>query len=198
MALDSEHERALLLGDTDMLNSFAEDFSNCYWRLPIDEVAQFAVLTPEECSRIWRPDAIAQALTTWRSAAKKDTDADREYQKVVAAEGLDLREPRVFLHQFAQLRPELFPIEYVIFAEMLYADLPKTPRYSDEDIIERSGFYYSRCYRRVAKWLRSLPVHRDAQVYLASYPLLAIRVRWRELVRYWDAFYCNRFCTLNV
>jgi len=198
MAVDAGPERALMLGDTDMLNSFAEDFSNCYWHLPVGEVAQFAVLPPEECSRVWRPDAIAQALTKWRSAAKKGMDADREYQKEVAAEGQDLREPRVFLYQFTQLGPELFPIQYAIFAEMLYADLPHTGVYLDEDIVERSDFYYSGCYRRIAKWLRSLPVHRDTQVYVARFPLLAIRVRWREFVRYWDAFYCNRFCTLNV
>jgi hypothetical protein len=61
-------QRARVLGDTEMLNSFAEDFGNCYWRLPIDEVAKFEVLSPEDCSRIWRPDAIAQALKKWRSA----------------------------------------------------------------------------------------------------------------------------------
>ena len=63
MALGAGAERTLILGDTDMLDRFAEDFRNCYWRLPVEEVAQFAVPSPEDCSRIWL------------SVAKKTRDA---------------------------------------------------------------------------------------------------------------------------
>ena len=61
-----------------------------------------------------------------------------------------------------------------------------------------TDFFYNLTFSRTKNWLSQLPVAADCYVFLARQPEKTLIVKWGLFIDHWDAFYCDRYCTLNV
>ncbi len=103
----------------------------------------------------------------------------------------------MFVRKSEQLRPDVYPLQKLADCEIRYAHAQDI-KPSSNQAKPSEDFFYQRSYWQVRTWLEDLPLLEDENVYVAREPEHTFVVHWDFFVKHWDAFYCDRFCMVNV
>lgn len=186
------------LGESTFFEKYKKDFEESFIPLSLEDMARMPVLTSEATVHIWKPDGVGRALLEWRrdhsSLGKK---ADIKFEEAVASVKQNSNMPKVILRRFEQLRPDLYPLQRILNCDIVYdfqVDKTAEPTTHKAD----SDIYYKKSYTRVKEWLQQLPLDSSQKVYVARVLEETFLVAWQDFVHYWDGFYSDNFCTLNV
>ena len=187
------------LGQSPVLAEVVSDFASSYARMSPADVASILLLSDSAWRLVWKPDALSDAIREWRA----NVAAGHEYAHAILKERIsnamqNRTFPRVIVRRIEQLRPELFPIQSMEACPMLRAGANRMPGLYDPKVPEAEDLYYTHCYFRGLEWLKSLPVTPTEIVCVARDPSQTFVVTWECFSLNWDAFHCDRFCSLNV
>lgn len=172
--------------DANALQHYKADFESSLDPPSEVEVSSIELVEGNDWTRIWKPDSVRFALSEWRSNhTAMPQEARMNFNVALENAVQNATFPRVILRRIEQLQCNLYRNQFIQDFEVPYPKL-------NTNTSSKVGF------EKVKSWLEALPILATEHILLAREPEQTLVVRWSIFVDHWDAFYCDRYCTLNI